>query len=57
MENISVQNRPMKIAEEYNVLTSNAWLDAKTALDDLEMDDASESFKVKLLCSILMVGW
>ena len=57
LENISVKNRPMNVAEEYLMFNSDEWLDAKTALDD-HMDDTSqeaETVKIKLLNDILLV--
>ena len=57
LENISVKNRPMNVAEDFLMFNSDEWLDAKTALDS-HMDDDSkeaETTKVQLLHDILMV--
>ena len=57
LENICVKNRPMNVAEEYQMFCSDAWLDAKSALDDF-MDNPSkesEMERVALLHDILMV--
>ena len=55
MENLSIQARPMKIADDYSQLMSSAWLDAKSELDDVYQDDAREAEVVKLLLDVLMV--
>ena len=54
-ENTSIRARPMNIAEDYVLLTSNTWLDAKTALDDLE-EETTEQFKVQFLLDIMLVS-
>ena len=46
----------MNIAEDYNLLQSNSWLDAKSALDDSYPEDKWEAEKVKLLFVVLQVG-
>ena len=56
LENISIQARPMKIAEDYSLLLSNVWLDAKSALDEGIPEDSMEADKVTLLFDILMVS-
>ena len=56
LENISISARPMKIAEDYTLLLSNAWLDAKSELDELVPDDFTEADRVTLLFDILMVS-
>ena len=56
LENISIGNRPMKVAEEYTLLTSNAWLDAKTELDRFFGEDQEEENKIKLLYATLIVS-
>ena len=56
LENIGIANRPLKVAEEYTLLTSNAWLDAKTELDRFFGEDEQEENKIELLCSTLMVS-
>ena len=55
LENISIKARPMKIAEEYTLLMSNAWLEAKTALDEENPDKTTEAERVMFLCDVLMV--
>ena len=52
-ENISMSNRPMTLKTEYENISSNEWLDAKTALDELEAGDEPE--KRIFLCNIFMV--
>ena len=54
VENVSIKNRPMNIAEEYQLLCSNQWLDAKTALDDIT-EDTSDIVKLYLLSEVMMV--
>ena len=49
LENISIQARPMKIAEDYTWLMSNAWLDAKSALDEISPDDMRRDDKACLV--------
>ena len=56
LENISIKARPMNIAEEYNLLMSNTWLDAKSALDDMVADNVTETFRVILLFDVLKVS-
>ena len=56
LENISIQARPMKIAEDYTLLMSNFWLDAKSALDDVKADYITEAGKIMFLFDILMVS-
>ena len=56
LENISIKARPMNIAEEYNLLQSNSWLDAKSALDEVNPDNRWEAEKVKLLFVVLQVS-
>ena len=36
-ENITIKNRPMRIAEEYEEFCSNAWLSGKEKLDDCKV--------------------
>ena len=55
LENISIQARPMKIAEDYTQLMSSTWLDAKSELDDVFKDDTNEAELVQLLLDVLMV--
>ena len=55
LENISIQNRPMNVAEEYNLLMSNAWLEAKCSLDAEMGEDKKEAEKYQLLCEIITV--
>ena len=54
-ENINIDCRPMTVADDYQNLMSNAWLDAKEALDDCEDCDMNEQEKTKLLCRMLEV--
>ena len=55
VENVSIKNRPMNVAEEYQLLCSNQWLDAKTVLDDLGDGRTQDYMKVQLLSEVLMV--
>ena len=55
MENISIACRPMTIAEEFEELTSNAWLDAKTKLDEICPDTTDEKLKVEFLAQVMLV--
>ena len=54
-ENINIDCRPMTVADDYQNLVSNAWLDAKEALDDCKECDMSEQEKTELLCRVLEV--
>ena len=56
LENISIHARPMKIAEDYTLLMSNFWLDAKSALDEIKADDITEAGKIMFLFDVLMVS-
>ena len=56
LENINIQARPMKIAEEYSLFLSNAWLDAKSALDEIDSLENMEPQKVQILCDIILVS-
>ena len=55
LENISTKNRPMNIVDDFNLLMSNAWLEAKEALDEKMPSANKEESKVKLLCDVIMV--
>ena len=55
LENISIKNRPMNIATDYDLLCSNEWLAAKTDLDE-NCPDMSDSDKVQILCKVLIVS-
>ena len=57
VENVSIKNRPMNVADEYQHLCSNAWLDAKTTLDKLtdDSDISAKLDKLTLLCDIIKV--
>ena len=55
VENVSIKNRPMNVAEEYQLLCSNQWLDAKTILDDLGDSRTPDYMKVQILSEVLMV--
>ena len=46
----------MNVAEEYSLLMSNSWLDAKSALDETDPDEKWEAEKVKLLLVVLQVN-
>ena len=54
LENISLANRPMKVSEEYSLLTSNVWLDAKNELDEVYGPER-EANKVQVLADMLLV--
>ena len=54
-ENINIDCRPMTVSDDYQNLMSNAWLDAKEALDDCEDCDMREQEKTKFLCRVLEV--
>ena len=53
LENIVIKNRPMKVAEEYELFLSDAWPTAKENLDEAKFK-AEESIAV--LTDILIVG-
>ena len=57
LENIAIVNRPLNIAAEYSNLCTQAWLEAKQALDGMDegLGCRSEDEKVKFLCEVLMV--
>ena len=55
LENISIKNRPMKIAEEYQLIQSSQWLEAKQALDDKLEFVWNEKQRNKFLMDIMMV--
>ena len=68
VENVNIKNRPMNVAEDYQLLCSNEWLGAKTALDDIVNEqkalddtvdeirqDVPEYIKVTLLREIIVV--
>ena len=55
LENISIKNRPMNIATDYDLLCSNEWLVAKTDLDE-SCPDMSDGDKVQILCKVLIVS-
>ena len=52
MENVSIQARPLKVAEEYISLMSKEWLEAKSALQATRLSEAEQ---INLLFNILMV--
>ena len=54
LENISIKNRPMTIAGEYQTLFSTEWTDAKNAIDKLWPTQELE--KLQYLCSIFLVS-
>ena len=53
LENISIRNRPMNIASDYQNFCSNAWLSAKEKLDKVK---GKEVEKLSFLTWILEVG-
>ena len=53
VENISIKNRPMVVAEEYQRLFTDEWLEVKTMLD--ARTDLIEEQKIAFLCDIFMV--
>ena len=55
VENISISNRPMTIADEYVMMQSNEWLGAKRLLDDA-CPNTLELQKLTLLCDMLDVS-
>ena len=52
LENIGIKNRPMKIAEEYQLFLSNDWLEAKERLDN---SNVPNEIALKTLVSIMKV--
>ena len=52
IENISIKNRPMVVAEDYYNFCSNAWLDAKTVLDE-KCAEQTEDKALQFLNSVL----
>ena len=54
LENISIKNRPMNIAEDYENLCSNEWLTAKEYVDR-KGNFESELEKVQLLSDVILV--
>ena len=55
LENISIKNRPMMVAEDYYNLCSNAWLEAKMALDE-KCAEQTEDEGLKFLNSVLQAS-
>ena len=62
MENISISNRPMKVAESYNIFFSSEWLELKNSLDEYidkthsRYSTVKDSDIFKLLCDVLLVS-
>ena len=54
LENISIQNRPMNIKDEYENLCSSTWLHAKEKLDKT-MKNEPEQKRVEFLVDIMTV--
>ena len=54
LENISIKSRPMNVSEDYNLIVSNEWLDAKVELDKL-YKRVNEKDKLEFLCNIIKV--
>jgi hypothetical protein len=54
IENVGEKNRPMNIAEEYQLITNDDWNEAKCSLDD-NMTAMEEETKLKYLCNIFQV--
>ena len=52
LENIGIKNRPMKVAEEYQLFQSDVWLTAKEKLDTKKVP---EQCAMKTLLSIMQV--
>lgn len=55
VENVAIKTRPMNIVDDFSLLCSNEWLDAKTLIDESLTGQIDESDKVTFLCEILMV--
>ena len=54
VENVSIKNRPLNIADDYDALITNEWLNAKEQLDT-EFEEMPEKLKLILLFKVLMV--
>ena len=54
-ENISVKNRPMKVAEEYEHIWTNQWLAAKGFLDEYDKQKTKDIDLFEFLLQIFMV--
>ena len=54
LENIGIKNRPMKVAEEYQLFLSNYWLEAKEKLDNSKVPNETA---LKTLVSIMEVSF
>ena len=57
VENVSIKTRPMNVAEEYQLLCSNQWLQAKTVLDEVGGSRTPDYIKIQLLSEVLMVSF
>ena len=55
LENISIKDRPMNVAEEFTMMQSNEWLDAKAAVDEI-IPESSERARLTLLCDVIQVS-
>ena len=54
VENVSIRNRPMNIADDYESMCTDEWLQAKEALDE-KIKHLADHVKVSVLFRILMV--
>ena len=54
MENISIKNRPMTVADDYHNFMADVWSDAKEKLD-AEVSKMDNKDRLTLLSDILMV--
>ena len=54
-ENTAIKNRPTKVAEQYLLVCSNEWLEAKEAIDEIIVEDDDEVTKVLFLKDIMLV--
>ena len=54
LENINVEARPMKLADEYRSICSEEWLEAGEALESMDME-YDEDERYKILCSVIEV--
>ena len=50
-----VKNDPASVAEDYHVLVTGPWLDAKRALDRTNPEDEYHHSKIRLLRHIILV--
>lgn len=61
IENVSVKNRPMNVADEYMLLCSGPWLEAKGAVDEVkggdEAGEITEQDRIVFLSNIMVVSY